>query len=34
MNIPHADKPRIVIVGGGFAGIAIAEKLKNKKKFK
>jgi len=30
MNIPHADKPRIVIVGGGFAGIAIVEKLKNK----
>jgi NADH:ubiquinone reductase (H+-translocating) len=30
MNIPQSDKPRIVIIGGGFAGIALAKKLKNK----
>ena len=31
MNIPNSDKKRIVIIGGGFAGIALANKLKNKK---
>ena len=30
MNIPNTAKPRIVIIGGGFAGIAIAKKLRNK----
>lgn len=30
MNIPTSKKPRIVIIGGGFAGIALATKLKNK----
>lgn len=30
MNIPKSSLPRIVIIGGGFAGIAIAKKLKNK----
>ena len=30
MNIPQSNLPRIVIIGGGFAGIAIAKKLKNK----
>ena len=30
MNIPSSKKPRIVIIGGGFAGIALAKKLKNK----
>ena len=29
MNIPHTDKKRIVIIGGGFAGISLAKKLKN-----
>lgn len=29
MNIPISKKPRIVIIGGGFAGIALAKKLKN-----
>ena len=29
MNIPHSDKKRIVIIGGGFAGISLAKKLKN-----
>ena len=31
MNIPHSNLPRIVIIGGGFAGIALAKKLKNQK---
>ena len=30
MNIPTSKKPRVVIIGGGFAGIALAKKLKNK----
>jgi len=30
MNIPQASKPRIVIIGSGFAGISLAKKLKNK----
>ncbi len=29
MNIPDSDKKRIVIIGGGFAGIAFAKQLKN-----
>jgi len=31
MNIPSSNLPRIVIIGGGFAGIALAKKLKNKR---
>lgn len=31
MNIPQSTNPRVVIIGGGFAGIALAKKLKNKK---
>jgi NADH dehydrogenase len=31
MNIPQSKNPRIVIIGGGFAGIALAKQLKNKK---
>lgn len=30
MNIPNSNLPRIIIIGGGFAGIALAKKLKNK----
>lgn len=30
MNIPENDSPRIVIVGGGFAGINLAKSLANK----
>ncbi|WP_366182640.1 NAD(P)/FAD-dependent oxidoreductase [Flavobacterium ovatum] len=28
MNIPHSTLPRIIIIGGGFAGIALAKALK------
>ena len=31
MNIPSSNLPRIVIIGGGFAGIALAKKLKNQR---
>ncbi len=30
MNIPESDLPRIVIIGGGFAGINLAKSLSNK----
>jgi len=30
MNIPQSDKKRVVIIGGGFAGISLAKKLRNK----
>jgi NADH:ubiquinone reductase (H+-translocating) len=30
MNIPKSKNPRIVIIGGGFAGISLAKKLRNK----
>lgn len=31
MNIPNIDLPRIVIVGGGFAGVSLAKKLMKEK---
>ena len=31
MNVPQSSNPRIVIIGGGFAGIALAKQLRNKK---
>ena len=30
MNIPTSKNPRVVIIGGGFAGIAISKKLRNR----
>lgn len=30
MNIPKTSFPRVVIIGGGFAGVMLAKKLKNK----
>lgn len=30
MNIPQSSNPRIVIIGGGFAGLALVKKLKSK----
>ena len=30
MNIPQSNKKRVVIIGGGFAGLSIAKKLRNK----
>ena len=30
MNIPTSKNPRVVIIGGGFAGIALTKKLRNK----
>ena len=30
MNIPQSSHPRVVIIGGGFAGLAMAKKLRNK----
>ena len=30
MNIPTSSNPRVVIIGGGFGGLTLAKKLKNK----
>ena len=27
MNIPYTNLPRLVIIGGGFAGVALARKM-------
>jgi len=31
MNIPKTKVPRIVVIGGGFAGVKLAKSLKNEK---
>lgn len=31
MNIPNSELPRVIIIGGGFAGISVAKKLFDKK---
>lgn len=31
MNIPSSNNKRVVIIGGGFAGLALAKKLRNRK---
>ncbi|MGV3696071.1 NAD(P)/FAD-dependent oxidoreductase [Flavobacterium sp.] len=31
MNIPSSNNERVVIIGGGFAGLALAKKLRNRK---
>lgn len=31
MNIPNTNRPRIVVIGGGFAGISLIKKLKGEK---
>ena len=31
MNIPKSNLPRVVIIGGGFAGIAVARELRQQK---
>jgi len=33
MNIPNTDVPRVVIIGGGFGGVAMAKKLVERKDF-
>ena len=33
LNIPDTDKPRMVIIGGGFAGVSIAKELVTRKDF-
>lgn len=30
LNIPDSKNPRVVIIGGGFGGVSLAQKLKNK----
>ena len=30
MNIPKSNLPRVVIIGGGFAGVNLSKKLANK----
>lgn len=31
IRLPKTDWPRIVVIGGGFAGLSFVKKLKNKK---
>ena len=34
MNIPESNRPRVVIVGGGFGGLHLAKSLKKTSDFK
>ena len=34
LEIPETTFPRVIVIGGGFGGIQVAKKLRNKTKFR